>query len=64
MPMTESKLKQPNQSLSRIAILAGMSNEALKRLEKRCVWRSFERGESIVAYLDSSDDVFFIVSGK
>jgi CRP/FNR family transcriptional regulator, cyclic AMP receptor protein len=62
--MTRSKLKQPNYSLSRIAILATLSKESLEKLERGCAWRRFERGEPIVAYLDASDDVFFIVSGE
>jgi CRP/FNR family cyclic AMP-dependent transcriptional regulator len=62
--MTRSKLKQPNYSLSRIAILATLSKESLEKLERRCAWRRFERGEAIVDYLDASDDVFFIASGE
>jgi CRP/FNR family transcriptional regulator, cyclic AMP receptor protein len=62
--MTLSKRKQPNYSLGQIAILATLSKESLGSLERRCAWRSYERGESIVAYLDASDDVFFIVSGE
>ena len=62
--MTRSKLKQPNYSLSRIAILATLSKESREKLERRCAWRRSERGEPIVDYLDASDDVFFIASGN
>jgi CRP/FNR family transcriptional regulator, cyclic AMP receptor protein len=62
--MTRSKRKQPNYSLGRIAIVATLSKESLGALERHCSWRSYERGESIVAYLEASDDVFFIVSGE
>lgn len=62
--MTRSKRKQPNYSLGRIAILATLSKESLGALERRCAWRNYERGESIVAYLEASDDVFFVVSGE
>ena len=62
--MTRFKFKQPNYSLSRIAILATLSKESLEKLERRCAWRRYERGEPIVVYLDASDDVFFIVSGE
>lgn len=58
--MTRSKLKQPNYSLSRIAILATLSKESREKLEQRCAWRRYERGEPIVDSLDASDDVFFI----
>jgi CRP/FNR family cyclic AMP-dependent transcriptional regulator len=57
-------LKQPNYSLSRIAILATLSEGSLEKLARRCAWRRYEPGEPIVAYLDASDDVFFIVSGE
>jgi CRP/FNR family transcriptional regulator, cyclic AMP receptor protein len=62
--MTRSKLKRPNYSLARIAILATLSKESLEEFERRCAWRRYEQGESIVNYLDASDDVFFIVSGE
>ena len=43
--MKRSKLKQPNYSLSRIAILATLSKESREKLERRCAWRRYERGE-------------------
>ena len=46
--MTRSKLKQPNYSLSRIAIMATLSKESREKLEQRCAWRRYERGEPIV----------------
>jgi len=62
--MTRSKCKQPNYSLGRIAILATLSKESLGALEQRCAWRNYERGQSIVAYLEASDDVFLSSPAK
>jgi len=38
--------------------------ESREKLERRCAWRRYERGEPIVDYLDASGDVFFIASGN
>ena len=62
--MTRSKLKQPIYSLGRISILTGLSQPSLEKLEQRCAWRRYERGQQIVDFLDASDDVFFIASGE
>ena len=62
--MTQSKLKQPIYSLGRISILTALSKPSLEKLERRCAWRRYGRGEPIVDYLDASDDVFFIASGE
>jgi CRP/FNR family cyclic AMP-dependent transcriptional regulator len=62
--MTRSKLKQPIYSLGRISILTGLSQPSLEKLEQRCAWGRYERGQQIVDFLDASDDVFFIASGE
>lgn len=58
--MTRSHYKEPEFSLSDIAIFANLSADALERIQKRCSWRTYAPGEPIVEYLDDSDDVFFI----
>jgi CRP-like cAMP-binding protein len=62
--MTRSHYKEPEFSLSDIAIFANLSADALERIQKRCSWRTYEPGEPIVEYLDDSDDVFFIAVGE
>lgn len=63
--MAQSDTTQPHRySLRRVAIFAGLSPAALERLQRRCSWRRYERGELIVDYLDTSDDVFFITAGE
>lgn len=51
-------------SLGRITIFSGLPPDRLERIERRCSWRRYEPAESIVNYLDTSDDVFFIALGE
>jgi CRP/FNR family transcriptional regulator, cyclic AMP receptor protein len=52
------------QSLEMVAIFASLPADSLARIEKRCSWRRYESGESIVDYLDASNDVYFIAAGE
>ena len=52
------------QSLEKVAIFAGLPADSLARIEKRCSWRRYEPGKSIVDYLDASNDVYFIAAGE
>lgn len=61
--MSRSDAGQAPQSLQGIAIFAGLSPDTLARFQRRCSWRWYQAGETIVDYLDASDDVFFIASG-
>jgi CRP-like cAMP-binding protein len=51
-------------SLAGIAILARLSREALEDVQRRCSFGRYEPGESIVEYLDQTDEVFFIIGGE
>jgi CRP/FNR family transcriptional regulator, cyclic AMP receptor protein len=62
--MAQPQAIQPHPSLSKVAIFGGLSPDALKRIERRCVWRNYEPGEAILDYLDASDDVFIIGTGE
>jgi len=62
--MTRSQTTQPQSSLKGIAIFAGLSADALQRIERRCAWRRYQPGEPVVDYLDASDDVFFVAAGE
>ena len=61
--MARSHVTEPPHSLAGVEIFAGLPRETLERIEQRCTWRRYERGESIVDYLAASDDVFFIALG-
>ena len=62
--MTRAQTTQSAPSLEKVAVFAGLSAETLARIQKRCRWRSYEPGEPIVDYLDTSNDVFFITAGE
>jgi CRP/FNR family transcriptional regulator, cyclic AMP receptor protein len=62
--MARSTVTQAECSLADVTILARLSHEAIKRVQQCCAWRRYAPGESIVDYLDQSDEVFFIISGE
>jgi CRP/FNR family transcriptional regulator, cyclic AMP receptor protein len=62
--MARPQLTQADCSLAGIAIFSGLPEKNLERLQLQCRWRRYQAGEAIVGYLDSSDDVFFIISGE
>jgi CRP-like cAMP-binding protein len=53
-----------NFTLARVAIFASLPTKTLKTLAQACSWQPYKSGESIVDYLDASDDVFFITAGE
>jgi len=62
--MVESISTQADHSLAGVTILSGLSSDALKRVQQLCTWKRYGPEESIVDYLDSSDEVFFIIAGE
>ena len=51
-------------SLSEIDLLQGLPQGELDSLARRCRWRRFGEGEQVLAHLDHSTDVLFLVGGK
>jgi CRP/FNR family cyclic AMP-dependent transcriptional regulator len=62
--MAGSQIKQPRYSLESVAIFSGVSTQALERIKRRCSCRRYEPRESIVGHLDTSDEVFFLLTGS
>jgi len=62
--MAQSQATQLGQSLEKVGVFAGVPADTLGRIQKRCTWRHYEQQETIVDYLDASDEVFFIGSGQ
>ena len=62
--MAGSQIKQPQYSLESVAIFRGLSSPALERIKLRCSCRRYEPRESIVGHLDTSDEVFFLLTGS
>lgn len=50
-------------SLEKVAIFQGLSADILERVARRCDWRCYKLGDQIVHYQDTSNEVFFLVSG-
>jgi len=64
MAIAEIQAKHPQYSLESIAIFRGLPAETLERIQRRCRWRRYGPGESIIDYLDTSDEVFFMLAGS
>jgi len=62
--MRDSKEPHASKALDTIAVFKGLPPSTLTRIEERCRWRRYEAGESIIDYLDASDDVFFLMAGE
>jgi CRP-like cAMP-binding protein len=62
--MAQASAPHGHSSLRGIAVFAGLSPEAIERIGQRCAWKRYVTGESILDYLDKSDDVFFIALGE
>jgi CRP/FNR family cyclic AMP-dependent transcriptional regulator len=55
--------EQPN-TLARIALFRELPVATRQALEKRCSWRNFAAQEQIIDRQSTSQDVYFIVSGR
>lgn len=61
--MALSNTHQLQSTLEGVALFADLEPSARSKIEQVCTWRSYEDGEPILNYLDTSDDVFFITGG-
>jgi CRP-like cAMP-binding protein len=61
--MSQSPAGQYAKSLEGVGIFSRLTPDTMTRLQKRCTWRRYEPGESIVDHLDASRDVYFITGG-
>jgi CRP-like cAMP-binding protein len=62
--MEQPQTAEPNYTLPGVVIFAGLPSRVLERVHKHCSWHHYEPGDSIVDYLDASDEVFFVSSGE
>lgn len=51
-------------SLSKLPFFAGLSADSLNSIESVCRWETCDAGGTIIDYLDTTNDVFFLVSGR
>lgn len=62
--MAQVQAIQARNSLKGIAVFAGLAPDTIAHIERRCAWKHYVPGESILDYLDASDDVFFLTLGE
>ena len=62
--MARAHSAHADYSLADVRIFVGLSDAALERIKRHCVLHRYQPGASVVGYLESSSDVFFIVSGE
>ena len=52
------------RSLASIRLLSSMSADALGQVENACRWRNYRAGESIIERGETTQDVYFLISGN
>lgn len=62
--MAVSPVKQPQYSLESVALFRDLPADVLKRVKSRCLSRRYGPREAIVGHLDTSDEVFFLLTGS
>jgi CRP/FNR family transcriptional regulator, cyclic AMP receptor protein len=66
MPRTSCELRNATavETLAGIGIFRGLAADIVMSLSRRCCWRRYAAGQTIVQYQDEGRDVFFIVYGR
>ena len=54
----------PGESLAGIAIFRDLPHDELASLARRCTWRRYRAGQTILNYRDNRHAVFFVVHGR
>ena len=62
--MERSHFAKCQSTLNAIPFFAGLRPDVLEQIHWRCAWRRYEPHSLIVDYLDTSDDVFFVIEGE
>ena len=62
--MTTARPKELQYSLESVAIFRGLSPQALERAKRLCHCRRYESHQLIIDHKDTSDDVFFLLTGS
>lgn len=52
------------QTLARVPFFKDVTDLDLARFDRRCTWKRFDDGATVVDYEDESSDVYFIISGE
>jgi len=52
------------QTLARVPFFKDVGDLDFEKFDRRCNWRRFDDGETVVDYEDESSDVYFIIAGE
>lgn len=52
------------QSLARVPFFKDVTDFDFDRFDRRCTWKRFEEGATVVDFEDESSDVYFIITGE
>jgi CRP/FNR family transcriptional regulator, cyclic AMP receptor protein len=52
------------QTLARVPFFKDVTDLDFERYDRRCNWRRYDDGETVVDYEDESSDVYFIIAGE
>jgi CRP/FNR family transcriptional regulator, cyclic AMP receptor protein len=51
-------------TLRQVRLFRRLSDEEIRRLDSRCVWRRYEAKDHVLGHGDDGTDVYFVVSGQ
>jgi CRP/FNR family transcriptional regulator, cyclic AMP receptor protein len=57
------RMSRKTETLAKIGLFRALDEPAIEQLDTQCSWRRASRNQWIVDYQDTSNDVFFVVSG-
>jgi CRP-like cAMP-binding protein len=63
-PTASSAGARAGETLAGIAIFSELTPDVLATLSRRCRWRRYGPGQTILQYQDAGRDVFFVVRGR
>ncbi len=61
--MAERATHRHSETLARCAVLAGLGEREIDRLDTQCVWRRYDAGAEILSHQDDTTDVYFVAAG-
>jgi CRP-like cAMP-binding protein len=53
----------PPATLRAITLFRGLSDEEIRRLDRRCLWRRYDARQQVVGHGEPGTDVYFVVGG-
>lgn len=54
----------PSATLRQVRLFRRLSDDEIRRLDSRCLWRRYETKDQVLGHGDAGTDVYFVVSGQ